>query len=154
MPFFKLNTLSAIIVFGAVGVALPASAHHSKAMFDDTKCGVLSGTVRNFEWEYPHSWLWIIVPQASGSPQVWGFESMSPAQLEEVDHRWTKHVIAIGDKVSVKYSPLRDGRYGGSMNNVTLSDGRVLAGSPACEGANAEYGPNGVIPGGGGPPKN
>ena len=94
------------------------------------------------------------MPEASGGPQIWGFESMSPAQLEEVDHRWTKYVIAIGDKVSVKYSPLRDGRHGGSMNNVTLADGRVLAGSPACEGANAEYGPNGVIFGRGGPPKN
>ena len=71
MHIFKLPPISAAIILAAVVSAMPASAHHSKAMFDDTKCGVLSGTVRNFEWEYPHSWLWIVVPEASGGPQIW-----------------------------------------------------------------------------------
>jgi len=153
----KITMISCAALLGAVISGSPALAHHSKAMFDDSKCDTLAGTVRNFEWEYPHSWLWIVVPVANADPQIWGFESMSPAQLEEVDHRWTKHIISIGDKVSVKYSPLRDGRHGGSMNKVALADGRVLEGSPnSCLGANAVYGPNGLTgnPETGGIPKN
>ncbi len=125
-------------------LAAPAFAHHSKAMFDDSKCFSLSGTVRNFEWEYPHSWLWIIVPTVNNDAQIWAFESMSPAQLEEVDHRWNKHAVNIGDKVTVKFSPLRDGRHGGSMNKVTLSSGQTLEGSPnSCLGNAAVFGNTG-----------
>jgi hypothetical protein len=126
-------------------LASPALAHHSKAMFDDSKCFALSGTVRNFEWQYPHSWLWLIVPVQNAEPQIWGFESMSPAQLEEVDHRWNKHAVNIGDKVTVKFSPLRDGRHGGSMNKVILADGSVLEGAPnSCLGDKAVYGATGL----------
>ena len=121
--------------------AMPAAAHHSKAMFDDSKCLTLEGTVRNFEWQYPHSWLWIIVPTTEGAGDIWAFESMSPSQLVEVDPRWTHDVVAVGDKVKVKFSPLKDGRHGGSMNNVTLPDGRVLLGAPnSCLGGAAVYG--------------
>lgn len=129
----------ALIALGATTV--PAWAHHSKAMFDDSKCLTLEGTVRNFEWQYPHSWLWVIVPTSGGAGEIWAFESMSPSQLVEVDARWKRDVVAVGDKVKVKFSPLKDGRHGGSMNNVTIPDGRVLLGAPnSCLGAAAVYG--------------
>jgi hypothetical protein len=113
-----------------------AAAHHSKAMFDNEKCANIEGTVRTFEWVYPHSWLWVVVRNSEGKDDVWGFESMSPSQLYGVDHRWTRDSVKKGDKVNVKYSPLKDGRNGGSMNSVTLPGGQVFLGSPdACSGA-------------------
>ena len=72
----KITMISCAALLGAVISGSPALAHHSKAMFDDSKCDTLAGTVRNFEWEYPHSWLWIVVPVANADPQIWGFESM------------------------------------------------------------------------------
>jgi hypothetical protein len=41
--------------------AAAAQAHHSKAMFDNDKCATIEGTMRSFEWVYPHAWLWIVV---------------------------------------------------------------------------------------------
>lgn len=118
-----------------------AQAHHSKAMFDDSKCLTISGTVRAFEWVYPHSWLWVVVQDNDGTQDVWGFESMSPSQLVEVEPRWRHDTVKKGDKVSVRFSPLKDGRHGGSMNSVTLPNGTVFPGSPnSCLGANAVYG--------------
>jgi hypothetical protein len=59
----------------------------------------------------------------------------------EVDARWTQSIVAVGDKVTVRFSPLKDGRHGGSMNTVTIPDGRVLLGAPnSCLGAAAVYG--------------
>jgi hypothetical protein len=58
---------------------------------------------------------------------TWGFESMSPAQLYGVDHRWTRESIKKGDKVKVRYSPIKDGRHGGSMNSVTLPTARCIS---------------------------
>jgi hypothetical protein len=114
-----------------------AQAHHSKSMFDSSKCATIEGTVRTFEWAYPHSWLWVIVHDAAtGKDDIWGFESMSPAQLYGVDHRWTRDVLKKGDKIKVRYSPTVDGSLAGSMNSVTLPDGRVFLGAPdACSGA-------------------
>ncbi len=128
-------------LLAAISIAPQAPAHHSKAMFDDSKCLTLTGTVRNFEWQYPHSWLWVVVPTGEGAGDIWAFESMSPSQLVEVDARWKQDVVAAGDKVYVRFSPLKDGRHGGSMNTVTLPDGRILLGAPnSCLGANAVYG--------------
>ena len=39
-------------------------AHHSYAMFDMSKTVTLQGTIRDFQWTNPHSWIWIDVPDA------------------------------------------------------------------------------------------
>jgi hypothetical protein len=111
-----------------------ASAHHSQVLFDMNKCLTLSGTVRTWQFESPHSWLWVVVPNAAkGTSDVWGFEASSPAQMIEAEHRWKRDVVKAGDKVTVRYSPLKDGRTGGALNTVTLPDGTTLrAATPAC----------------------
>jgi hypothetical protein len=43
-----------------------AQAHHSAVMFDHSKCVVINGTVRAFQFESPHSWLWLTVPDGKG----------------------------------------------------------------------------------------
>ena len=37
------------------------AAHHSAAMFDDTKVVELSGTVKALQWTNPHVWLQVMV---------------------------------------------------------------------------------------------
>lgn len=119
----------------ASGYAAPTFAHHSQAMFDMNQCLSLQGTVRNWEFGFPHSWLWMIVINKSGAQEIWGLESASPAQMVEVNPKWTRDVVKKGDKISITYSPLKDGRTGGALNKLTLPDGNVLrAATPACAG--------------------
>lgn len=118
-------------------VLLPtnARAHHSGTMFDFMNCRSLTGTIRAMQWVYPHSWLWIDVTESGGRAAVWGFEFPSPTQLEHIDARWTRNVISKGDRVDVKFGPLKDGRNGGAMASLTLPNGQVLVGSPGlCNG--------------------
>jgi hypothetical protein len=109
---------------GAAGVLLvaPAAAfaHHSFAMFDQTKQVTINGIVRDFQWTNPHAF--IEVEDAQG--KTWGVELNSPNNL--VRQGWKRTVLAPGDKVSVVINPLRDGRPGGLFNAVTLPDGHVL----------------------------
>lgn len=107
----------------AVGAG-SASAHHSFAMFDMSKTLTLAGTVANFEWTNPHSWLWIQVPDGKGGSQLWGLEGQAPGELTR--HGWTRHSINVGDKISVQIHPLKDGQLGGSFQVVTFADGTVL----------------------------
>ena len=50
----KVVSLAAV---AAAAFAASALAHHSFAMFDAEKTITLQGTVKEFEWVNPHSWL-------------------------------------------------------------------------------------------------
>lgn len=108
-------------------------AHHSFAQFDTERCLSIEGTVRNIEMSYPHVWLWLDVPNARGVAEAWGFEGASPVVLQRAG--WPRPApLKAGDKVTVRYSPLRDGRHGGAFVSVKIPDGRELAGgSPVCK---------------------
>lgn len=128
--FTRINiALAAFMTLGSGA----AGAHHSQAMFDMNKCQTLVGTVRTFQFQFPHSWLWVVVPNANGGEDVWGLEASAPANMTEIDQRWRRDVVKKGDKVSVKVSPMKDGRAGGALAWLTLPDGTTLrAATPAC----------------------
>ena len=106
--------------------ALPTAvlAHHSYAMFDMSQTVTLQGTIRDFQWTNPHSWIWIDVPNDKGTAEQWGIEGMSPNYLAR--RGWSKHTLKPGDKVSVLIHPLKGTERGGSFLSVTLADGSVM----------------------------
>ena len=125
---------AALLVLGAGG---PALAHHSFAMFDMTKQVNLSGVIKDFQYTNPHSWLIVTVSEADGKTTDWSFESEGPSTLLRAGI--TKSSLPIGDKVTVKGMPMRDGRPGASLISVTKPDGSVLVfrrGGPPPAGLN------------------
>jgi len=97
-----------------------ASAHHSFAMFDQTKQVSIPGTVKDFQWTNPHAF--IELQAADG--KVWSIELNSPNNL--VRQGWKRTALKPGDRVTVVLNPLRDGQAGGLFNAVTLPTGQVL----------------------------
>jgi len=124
----KIKTI-ALAAAALSASALPALAHHSFAMFDRQKETVLKGTVKTFQWTNPHSFIEIEVvdPQAAVTP--YSIEMNSPNNL--VHEGWKRSSIKAGDKVTVKVSPLRDGRPGGLYIGITLADGKYLGRRPS-----------------------
>jgi hypothetical protein len=120
-----LKTCAALVAV-AVGLmgASGALAHHSFAMFDQTKQVTLKGTVKEFQWTNPHAWIEVEIAGANGQPEVWGVELNSPNNLTR--QGWKRDVMKAGDKVTVIINPLKDGTKGGLFNAVTLADGKVL----------------------------
>ena len=121
---------STVIVIGALaalaaGLSVPfgaASAHHSFAMFDQTKRITIEGTVKEYTWSNPHIWLDVMVPNAESSElEQWGIESQSAAILFR--RGWRPDSIPVGESVTVDIYPMKDGTPGGQMLRVTLSDG-------------------------------
>jgi hypothetical protein len=109
----------------AAALAVPAFAHHSFSMFDQTKVVTLTGTVKELEWTNPHCWLRVMVenPQTH-QPQQWSIEMASTGQQARIG--WSKDIVKPGDKVAVDINPLRDGTRGGTLLKVTLPDGTIL----------------------------
>ena len=120
-----------LAVAGAAIFALPAAAHHSFAMFDQTRIVMLEGTVSEFEWINPHSWLHFMAMGENGQAQEFSIELASVAQQTRIG--WTADTVKAGDKVVVEYNPLKDGTRGGTLVRITLPDGRTLGhgGNPA-----------------------
>lgn len=124
----KTNQCRLIVALLAMLTAASAAhAHHSFANFDQSQRKSIEGTVRAFEFTFPHSWLWIEVPNGRGGSVAWGFEGAGPAELNRIGG-WTGTSVRPGDKVTVNYCPLRSGKAGGAFTSVKLADGRVLKG--------------------------
>lgn len=110
-------------------LAGPALAHHSVAMFDHTKTVTLHGTVKEFQYDNPHSWLEVMILKPNGTAVQWGFEAEGPAVLLRVGIK--PKTFRPGDKVTVVANPLRDGRPAGALISVTKADGTVYRPFPA-----------------------
>jgi hypothetical protein len=105
--------------------AVPASAHHSFAMFDANKNVTLQGTVKEFEWTNPHSWLRVmVVDQATGKPVLWALELSSPARLTTMGMH--SDSVKVGDVVSVSFHPMKDGTRGGQFIQAVLPGGKAI----------------------------
>jgi Family of unknown function (DUF6152) len=109
----------------------PAFAHHSFAMFDSSKETSLQGTVKEFQWTNPHSFIELTAANDAGGTDLYSIELNSPNNLKR--QGWKSTSIKPGDKVTLVFNPLRDGRKGGLFIYVTLPDGTVL-GDPTRRG--------------------
>ena len=109
----------------AFALSVPASAHHSFAMFDAAKEVTVQGPVKEFEWTNPHSWLRVMVmDQKTGKPVLWAFELSSPARLTTMG----MHADSVkpGDNVTVTFHPMKDGTRGGQFIQATLPGGKQV----------------------------
>lgn len=130
----KRSIITALLVIGLVAGSL--YAHHAAAGIDRTKTVTLEGTVKQFKWANPHSYMEVEVPNAKGGMDTWNLEMTSPAFL--VRAGWKSTTLKFGDKIKATANPLKNGDPGGLFVSVTLADGKTLteralpaAGAPA-----------------------
>lgn len=113
---------------GLAGLFLAASAqaHHSFAMFDRASLVTLEGTVTEFEFVNPHSWLYLQTTDAQGLVAEWTIEMGGPNAMSRSG--WQADTLKPGDEIVVEIHPLKDGTYGGQYLRATLPDGTMIAG--------------------------
>jgi len=105
-----------------VATALPASAHHSGAMFDSSKEVVLVGTIKEFQYTNPHSWLIVDVKDADGKVTTWGFEAEGPTTLQRAGIRPSE--FPVGTKLTITGRPMKDGRPAATWEYAVRADGK------------------------------
>ena len=98
-------------------------AHHSFSMFDRDTQMAFEGTVTRWAFNNPHTWLYINVTDENGEEVEWGFEGGAPPTLVRMGI--TGRTFQPGDKVTIMFSPLADGRPGGAMCWVKAADGSI-----------------------------
>jgi hypothetical protein len=103
----------------AVGAAFVAAsgaalAHHSFAMFDQEHPMELSGTVTEFKFTSPHTFILLDVKGSDGADTVWNLEGASPSAL--VREGWSSKTLKSGDELKMTIDPLRSGAPGGAWS--------------------------------------
>lgn len=126
----KTIVARALTLAGLMAVtATPVLAHHSGAMFDDQKTVELKGTVKEFQYTNPHSWLLVDVKNADGTVTTWGFEAEGPSTLLRAGIR--KSDFSPGTDLTIWGNPMRDGRPAAAWQKaIRTNDGQEFNSRP------------------------
>jgi hypothetical protein len=119
--------LAAVLAGGAMLAAGNAAlAHHSFAVFDIEHPLELQGTVQQFRFTSPHSFIVLEVKGDDGSTTIWNLEGASPSFL--VRDGWSSQSLKSGDQIKLSIDPLRSGAPGGAWigQRVTFTSGRPV----------------------------
>ena len=117
----SILSLAALATFGLAG---SAQAHHSVQMFDLQKEIQVTGTVKEFQYTNPHSWLIVDVENKDGSVTTWGFEAEGPGILMRAGIM--RNSLPPGTKVTVTSHPMKDGRPAGTWIKLVTAEGKEM----------------------------
>lgn len=116
------RTAACVALAALIAAPLRLEAHHSAVMFDEQKDVTLEGTVKEFQYTNPHSWLLVDVTNKDGSVTTWGFEAEGPSTLLRNGVRPAD--LKFGTKVMITGHPMKDGRPGALWVKAVRDDGK------------------------------
>ena len=115
---------AAALALVAGGAPRPSLAHHSFAMFDMTRQVTVSGTIKQFQWTNPHAYIQVVAKNEAGRDVEWSMEMGAPMYLYA--RGWRPRTLRAGMRVNVTLNPLRNGRPGGVVREVTDAEGKPI----------------------------
>jgi hypothetical protein len=117
--------IASLAVLAASGAAM---AHHSFAMFNQEHPIEIAGTVVEFRYTSPHSFILVDVKGKDGASTVWNLEGPSPSILAR--DGMSAKTLKPGDELVLTIDPLRSGAPGGAwaLIKTKFKDGKPLAG--------------------------
>jgi hypothetical protein len=120
------TSLSAAAILAAVSGT--AMAHHSFAMFAQDRPIEIAGTVLEFKYTSPHSFILVEVKANDGTSAVWNLEGPSPSILAR--DGMSAKTLKPGDELVLTIDPLRSGAPGGSWSlaKTQFKGGKPIAG--------------------------
>jgi hypothetical protein len=100
----------AIAVAVGAFLATPTLAHHSRAMFDVGKNMTLRGTVKDYRWQDPHSYIVVVVGPDAADPSTVGTWTVEASAINVMASRgWTPKTYRAGDPITVVAHPNNEG---------------------------------------------
>ena len=106
----------------ALAMSMTAASHHSGAMFERDKTITVEGTVKEFQYTNPHSWLLVDVKNKNGSVTTWGFEGEGPSTLQRAGIRPSD--FTPGTRLKITGRPMKDGSPAAAWVDAVRADGK------------------------------
>ncbi len=108
----------------ALVLASPVSGHHSDAGLDMDSVSTFEGTVTEFNWRNPHIYITVETTDGRGEQVEWTVQTSSTNTVTRMG--WTRESLSIGDRVTVRAHPARDGRPYALLDVIEKEGGIVL----------------------------
>ena len=115
------TALSAVFVLCA---ALPAVAHHSAVQFDFQNPVNISGTVKVAQFANPHAKIILVVTDDKRGTRDIEYEGHSRNNMYRQGFR--PNMMNVGDTITVRIAPMRDGSDGGYVTALITADGQSI----------------------------
>lgn len=112
------------ILMLVTAIAVPAAAHHSTAMFDSDNPIELEGTIKEWQYTNPHTFIILNVTDENGEVVEWALEGRSTSAIYRLG--WTPESLQPGDVIIVTVRPLHSGAPGGNYSNIRWKDGTEI----------------------------
>jgi len=113
-------------VLGAVGIVAlqPAFGHHSGAGFNGAEIREIKGTIKEFQFTNPHTWIQVVVTSDDGGQEEWSVEWGSPNALARRGVR--PSTFPPGAEVTMRIHPMQNGSPAGGFVGAKLGDGTTI----------------------------
>ena len=108
----------------ALLVGAPAVGHHSAAQFDFQKPVNVSGVVKVARFSNPHARIILEVTDEKRGTREIEFEGHSRNNMYRQGFR--PEMMVVGDKVTIRIAPMRDGTDGGYVTAFITADGTAV----------------------------
>ena len=99
-----------------------SSAHHGTSTYDMNTEISLTGVVKEWTFNNPHSWLWLTV--SSPRNEEWSIEGAPPNFL--LREGWSPTTLKAGEKLTALISPLKGEPKRGILLEVKRASGETL----------------------------
>jgi Family of unknown function (DUF6152) len=114
--------LSFLLLIGFSSVSVPLFAHHGNASYGHAKQLTLKGTVTEWTWLNPHTFLKIDVKDEQGNVVNWVIEWSAPSNL--INRGVNRKTFKPGDEVTVVMITPDNGAPVGRLQRVMLPNGQ------------------------------
>jgi hypothetical protein len=122
------RALGYVVVLGCLTSSASLQAHHSTAgVYDPGKEGEVKGTLAKLQFVNPHGSITVTVQNDDGTTTDWTFTTGSATALAQ--RGMTKvgpNALKIGEELTVRFTPARNGSPLGALKELERADGTIL----------------------------
>jgi hypothetical protein len=101
-----------------------AIAHHGSAEYQTERNVTITGTVKEWRWSNPHTWVFLTVRSASGALEQWDGEG--PPLTWAAQRGWSSATLRAGEEVSLVMYPSKRAARAGLIKQVRRANGDLL----------------------------
>jgi hypothetical protein len=117
-----IKHLSLVVCALVVLAGSSVVAHHSAAEFDFQNSKELKGKVKEMRVSNPHMKLVLEITDAAKGTRDVEFEGHSRNNIYRAG--WRQDLVKIGDTITIRIAPRRNGEDGGYVQNVITASGK------------------------------
>ena len=116
------------LLFGLLALAAAVEAHHGSADYDVNREVTVEGTVTEWRWSSPHTWVMLKAARPGGPAEAWSGEG-PPLSWAEA-RGWSKTTLQRGETVRLVMYPSRREARGGLIKRIERASGPLIVSRP------------------------